>query len=349
MVSGRGQIRGRQRLHALLTPKAIIGSMFGLIVLALLLFLSDARKVWELIEHFPPLLLPLIVALFVGREVFRSLQWDLFLHAIGIKATRRQAFLTLTGGDAAQVLPGGLYFQDVLAMRTFGVSFSQTLGATLLILWLEVTVCCLTLAILGLPDALLLRPVMALCGIGSVLMLLLLRSGISEQLQKRLHRWEGYGRQRWPGRPGQLLSKLLGGMERVLGSLKRLARPKVLLLGLALGAVYITLTTFALYLICVGFGLSSTITPGATAAIYSLSLVVVVLNPLPTDLGIAEGSGVGGLLLFGVSAADGLAIMLIFRVLLMVTEEGVAALAFLFSRKEVRHLFRSTKNHNEQG
>jgi len=68
-------------------------------------------------------------------------------------------------------------------------------------------------------------------------------------------------------------------------------------------------------------------------------LAVVDVNPLPSDLGVSELSGVGGFLAFHVSAAAGLAAMLTFRILLLVGEELVAAAAFLILRKETRRLF----------
>jgi uncharacterized protein (TIRG00374 family) len=343
MLSYKRQARGRRGLRALLSPKAIISAVIGLIVLALLLGFSDAREVFRIMRGFPPLLIPVIFALFVGREVFRFLQWGLFLNAIGIKATRKQAFLTLMGGDAAQVVPGGLYFQDVLAMREFDVSFSQVLGATLLIIWLETMVCFFALAILGLPGTPLLSPIMAVCGVGSLVAMLGLRSRVPERLQGWLHRREEAARQRWQGYPGQLICKLLGGIDEVVGSLRSLARPWVLFVGLVLSVAYITLTIFGFYLICVGLGLSATISPGDVAAIYSLTLVAVVINPSPIDIGVAELAGVGSFLLFGAPAAAGLAAMLTLRVLMTMTEEVMAALAFLFSRKEVQRLFRSQK------
>src|SRR5262249_5706062 len=77
-------------------------------------------------------------------------------------------FLTLAEGDAAQILPGGLYFQDLLISRELETGLGAPLGATTLTIWMEVTVSMLALALLGLPGIPLLRPVMALRGVGSL-------------------------------------------------------------------------------------------------------------------------------------------------------------------------------------
>src|SRR5215469_8634314 len=114
MLGQKVRARGKDRLHALLNPKVLIGTILGAIVLATLLSLSDIQTVWQIIQGFPLLFIPLLFAMIIGREMLRSGQWRIFLNAIGIHATRREAFLTLAGGDAAQILPAGLYFQDLL-------------------------------------------------------------------------------------------------------------------------------------------------------------------------------------------------------------------------------------------
>jgi hypothetical protein len=189
MVSYKRHARGKQRfrVRALFKPKMVIGVLIGLILLAVLLTFSNADQVVQDIARFPPLLLPLILALFVGRELFRSSEWRIFLNAIGLHASRRAAFLTLTGGDAASILPGGLYVQDVLVRRELHTGMSEPLAATSLMLWMELTVSMAFLAILGVPGAAWVRPAMAAGAVGSVLILLLGRTNVLVAVQ----RWNG--------------------------------------------------------------------------------------------------------------------------------------------------------------
>ncbi len=337
MLGQKVRVRGRARLRALLNPKVLIGTILGAVVLATLLSLSDIGTVWHIIEGFPPIILPMLFALIVGREMLRAVQWRIFLNAIGIHATRREAFLTLAGGDAAQVLPAGLYFQDLLISRELNTGVSAPLAATTLMIWMEVTIAMLALAILGLPGVPLLRPIMAVCGVGSLLILLLAHTRLLNGVRSFFCFCEGPLAHIKLGKFGR---KLVTGMDTFIGSFAGLSHPKVLLSGLALCTAYMTLTIFGFWMVCQGLSITQ-VGPAEATAIYSLVLAVVDVNPLPSDLGVSELSGVGGFLAFHVNADAGLAAMLTFRILLLISEELVAAAAFLMFREETRRLFSS--------
>ncbi len=336
MLGQKVRARGKDRLRALLNPKVLIGTILGAVVLATLLSFSDIETVWHIIEGFPPVIIPILFALVVGRESLRAVQWRIFLNAIGIHATRREAFLTLAGGDAAQVLPGGLYFQDLLISRELHVGVSAPLAATTLMIWMEVTMAMLALGVLGLPGLPALRPVMLFCGVGSLLVLLLAHTRLLNGVRRLFCFCEGpLGKVKL----GKFGRKLVAGMDNFLASFAGLSHPKVLLSGLVLCAAYMGLTITGFWMVCVGLGISQVGIAQATA-IYSLVLAVVDINPLPSDLGVSELSGVGGFLAFHVAAAAGLAAMLTFRILLLIGEELVAAAAFLVFHEETRRIFR---------
>jgi uncharacterized protein (TIRG00374 family) len=332
MIGHKVRMRGKQRLRAILSPKTLITTILGVIVLATLLSFSDIGKVWHIIEGFPPLIVPALFALVVVREILRSTEWRIFLNAIGIHASRREAFLTLAGGDAAQVIPGGLYFQDLLVSRELGASVTQPLAATTVMVWLEVTMAMLALGIFGLPSIPELRPIMAFCGAGSVITLLAVPVRLLERVRTVLCRWEA--------RLGTIGRKLVDELDDFIGAFEGLAQRKVMLSGLVLCATYMMLTNLGFYLVCAGLGLPG-IGPAQATAVYSLVLAVVIINPLPSDLGVSELSGVGGFLAFHVNPSDGLAAMLTFRILLLLSEEVVAGAAFLLFRRETLRLFRS--------
>jgi uncharacterized membrane protein YbhN (UPF0104 family) len=332
MFDQKGHARGWQRLRALFHPRVLIATVLGAVILATLLSLSGSGEVWQRITSFPLYLIAILFGLVVGRAVLRSAQWRLFLKAIGIRATRREAFLTLAGGDAAQVLPGGLYFQDVLISRQLNTGVSAPLAATTLMIWMEITVAMLALAALGIPGFPMIRPIMAFCGVGSLGVMLLAHTRLLRTVRCVLCRREK--------RLGRFGSRMVRGMDTFIGSFEGLSHPKVLLGGLTLCAAYMALTIAGFYLVCDGLGISA-IGPAEAAAIYSVVLALIDANPLPSDLGLSELSGVGGFLAFGVDAAAGLAAMLTFRVLLLVGEELVAGAAFALFRQETRRLFRA--------
>jgi len=333
MLSYKTRKRGLHRLRSIFSPKVLIATILGAVILATVLSLSDISAVWHIMEGFPPHVIPILFALVVGREILRSIQWRIFLNAIGIHASRREAFLTLAGGDAAQILPAGLFFQDLLVSRELNTSVSEPLAATTLMIWMEVTVAMLALAILGLPGIPALQPIMAFCGIGSLVVLLLAHTHALNLVLNLVRRFEGKFRR---GR------KLVQGLESFVGSFAPLSHPKVLLSGLVLCAAYMTLTIYGFYLVCVYLNIPGIGVPEA-AAIYSLVLAIVDVNPLPSDLGVSELSGVGGFLAFHVPASAGLAAMLTFRITLLLSEELVAVGAFLIFHEETKRLFRPKK------
>lgn len=338
MLSYKTRKRGKRRLQSLLNFRTFIATILGVIVLATLLSFSDIEKVWQIMRGFPIYGIGVLFGLFVGRELLRSAQWRVFLNAVGIHASRREAFLSLAGGDAAQILPGGLYFQDLLISRELNVGISEPLAATTLMIWLEITISMLALALFGLPGIPALRLVMAVCGLGSLAVLFLAHTRALQPVLNLVRRLQNKGSER----QRKLFGKLLVGLEHFIGSFGTLTHPKVLLTGLAFCASYMTLTYYGFYLVCIYLGVD-TIGPAQATAIYSLVLAVVDINPLPSDLGVSELTGVGGFLAFHISASDGLAVMLTFRILLLLCEELVAVFAFLVFHEETRRLFRANR------
>jgi len=282
-------VRGKQRIRSLLTPKTLIATILGAVLLVTLLSFADIDRVWHLIQGFPLLLIAVLFMLVVGREVLRSAEWRILLEAIGIHASRRAAFLTLSGGDAAQVLPGGLYFQDLLVSREFGGSVSKPLAATMVMVWMEMTMAMLALGTVGLPGVPELRSVMLVCGVGSLATLLAVRPRMLKWVRQRTARAQvGHG-----GIAGRVLVEL----DHFTGALAELAHPKVIGSGLAFCAAYMALTFYGFYLVCAGLHLSH-IGFADAVAVYSLVLAIVIVNPLPSDLGVSEASGVGASRLF---------------------------------------------------
>src|SRR5438067_9603902 len=138
-------------LKRLLSPRAIVGMVCGAIALALLLSFADIRQVGASFEHFPPILIPVIFGLILAREVVRIVEWGYLLGALGQKPLLRHSVLTLLGGDASQILPAGVYFQNYLLQQTEGTAISTSLAATLAMQLLEAAVSLIGLAAIGVP------------------------------------------------------------------------------------------------------------------------------------------------------------------------------------------------------
>src|SRR5437016_3860551 len=121
--------------------------VLGGIALALLLEFADIRKVGEAFEHFPPILIPVIFGLVVAREAVRVLEWHYLLHVLGHRTLWRHSLLTLLGGDASQILPAGVYFQNYLLRQAEGTSIATSLPATLAMQLLEAALSLMVLCV----------------------------------------------------------------------------------------------------------------------------------------------------------------------------------------------------------
>jgi uncharacterized protein (TIRG00374 family) len=343
MFGNKVRERGWKRVRTLLKPKVLIPTIVGAIALAALLSLSDVRKVWHIIEGYNVVLIPALFALFVVREFLRTVVWRYFLRAIGIKASNPQAALTLTGGDAAQVLPAGIYVQDLLVSQDLETKVSEPLAVTTLMIWMELSLSMITLAIVGLPAVPWFRWIMVVCGIGSLVIMLVGRTKLLHWVEGRVRGWQerlGDRADNWKGRIGQ---KLVDGLGTFIETFEPLSQPKVLATGLAITGVYMFVTMYAFYLVNLGLGISQ-IGLGPSAAIYALILMITNGNPLPTDLGVSELSGIGGFLAFGVNRETGLAAMLTFRMASVLFEELIAAVVFLTFRDEVKKILRRIRS-----
>jgi len=134
---------------------------------------------------------------------------------------------------------------------------------------------------------------------------------------------------------GHYRKELIDASGIFVSSLKALLAPKSLAVGFVLGIIYLLAAALALYFISQG------ITPGSEGAleatsVYAVSVIASLLCPVPFDIGISEGSRLVAFVTFGTSKEEGLAAMLILRVLSMLTDFVFAAIIALWLRTELR-------------
>ena len=312
-------------LKRLLDPKAITGMICGGIALALLLSFADIRKVGAAFQHFPPILIPIIFGLILAREAVRVVEWQYLLGVLGPRPLFRHSLLTLLGGDASQIFPAGVYFQNYLLQQAEGTAFATSLAATLAMQLLEAAVALVTLGAIGVPGWAWLRPVVLVVTTGyAVFLTLISRPAVVAWLEQKAK-----GR-RYGGWALDQLAHFLAGLECLM-------KPGVMLRAGALTVCYLVFTVAAFYVTVQAFGLPN-VGPAAAVAVYCFVLTLIILVPLPSDLGLSEGSGVTILLAYGVPLAQGLTIMLIIRFAVLLFTELIAGCTLLLFRGEVRHI-----------
>lgn len=320
----------------MLSPRIVIGVVCSAVALALLLSFADLRKVALAFEHFPPVLVPVIFGLIAAREVIRVTEWHYLLHVLGFRPLWRHSLLALMGGDASQILPAGVYFQNYLLQQAEGTSFSTSLAATLGMQLLEAAVALIAVCVIGVPGWTWLRPTAIVVMAGYAAFLILIsRPQVVGWLEHRA------GRKRYGAWMLDQLGHFLEGLEGLMV-------PGVIVRAALFTAAYLAFTVASFYVIVQAYGLPYVRLPQA-AAIYCFVLAIIILVPLPSDLGISEASGVGIMLAFGVPLAQGLTIMLISRFAALFFTEVLAGGALLVFRGELRHLTHSGRLPGEPG
>jgi uncharacterized protein (TIRG00374 family) len=131
---------------------------------------------------------------------------------------------------------------------------------------------------------------------------------------------------------------IAGQIKGFLKNMKEFGKqPHVVALAVVLTGLYMAFTIATLYVITLAYHVRNV--DGLSAAvIYCFTLVVVVLNPLPSDWGISEGMGTAMFVAFGVQPAVGLTMMLILRFTIIFSTmvmTGVTAAIFRQDVKEV--------------
>ncbi|MBV9120823.1 MAG: flippase-like domain-containing protein [Chloroflexi bacterium] len=305
----------------------VIGAFCGAVAIALLLSFADIRKVAQAFQSFPPVLLPVMCGLVLAREFIRVGEWHYLLHALHFRPKWRHSMLALVGGDASQILPAGVYFQNYLLQQTEGTSFATSLPATLGMQLLEAAVALVVVCVIGVPGWGWLRPVALIVMAGYAAFLVLVsRPAVAAWLERRAN--QRYG--------GWLMAQL----GRFLEGLELLLTPGVILKAALLTAAYLAFTVALFYVVLQAYGLPN-INLTAAAAIYCFVLTLVILVPLPSDLGLSEGGGVTVLLAFGVPLAQGVTIMLISRFATLFFTEVLAGVCLALYRGELQQMLRA--------
>lgn len=313
-------------LARLKDPKTLGGVLLGAIALALLLSFSDIRQVGEAFARFPPLLVPVIFGLIVAREAVRTLEWHFLLHPLRVHASWRHTTEALLAGDAAQILPAGIFLQNYVLRQTEQADVTRTLAATVVMQFLEAGVGLIVLVAVPVPGWWWLR-ILAIAILAGWLtfLALLTRKPVLRWIENRgaSHKFSGW---------------LAQQVQGFLNNVKGLGRNwHVVATAVPLTALYTAFTIATLYVITRGYDVHN-VSGLSVAVIYCFSLVIIVLNPLPSDWGISEGTGTAVFLAFGVKPAVGLTMMLILRFAVIFSTMVLTGITAAIFREDVKEV-----------
>ncbi len=287
-------------LKTLTQPKILIPVLLSAALLAFVLTVSDAAAVMGQIRGIPLPVMALSLALAILYLALKGFLWHYLMGVIHISIGWKQLALAFVVGEMAVSLPAGIYAQNYLLRRIAGADFSRSSAATSALLVGEAAISMVVLAIFGIPGWDWLRPAVAgLFAAAAVVVAVLFRVRPVQKLADRLLR---FGPLRTVG--PEFLEMF--DAARLFFSIR------VALRSVPTIALYLVALVTAFHLVAHGVGVA-TLTFVQAVTVYLFALVVVLISPISSHLGVVEAGGLGAMHAWGYSSTQGIAALLGFR------------------------------------
>lgn len=302
----------------------VLTSLFALALLALVSYIASARssgaELWRILQGT----WLLVLALTFPYLAARALVWQELLQQLGIKVPWRQMAVSFAGGEITKTLPAGVYVQNYLLARLvhFG-SFSvvRSSMATTAMLGLEAAIALPLALIFGVPH----QPWIfwTIIGIVAAWVCILILSWLLVHPVGR----------RYEEKLPPIVRTARELVEEFLDAGRELIAWKTLR-ALVPTALYMSIYAIELYAILLAAGIHN-ISFADTLGIYALTVLAVILIPIPTEIGLTEITGLGALAAYGVPRSTAAIVMLSLRILATGMTILVAAAVIFFLRGEL--------------
>jgi uncharacterized membrane protein YbhN (UPF0104 family) len=284
----------KQKIKLIFDPEVLIPTLLSAALLAFLLTFANSGEVLGEIATgvaSPASLIPAIFLVLVYL-VAKLVQWKIYLARLQLRPGWKELLVPYAGGEIGNSLPLGVYIENYLLKGELGSGIGRSAAATTWMLITEIIICLLALLVIGVPGWPWVRPVAAGLIVGMLLVGLFFFK--TQIVRKWMRGWEP--RRRW-------LRSVRDGTRQFLEGSGELFSWHTFVYGLPLTAIY--LGAYATVLYVVGNVLiAPTGHPWSwrqAAAAYAFSLVIVLLAPVLPHLGTVEASGLGVLLMYGIS------------------------------------------------
>jgi uncharacterized membrane protein YbhN (UPF0104 family) len=292
------------RVHHAVDPSILLPLVIALGLLAYVSYLGAAphggAQLWSIVQQ-TWLLVVILIALYLAA---RLLVWYTLLSQLGIAVPWRQVTVAFAAGEITKSLPAGVYLQNYLLGRLSRLgrpSVVRSTVATTAMLGLESLLAVPLALLIGLPGAPWARVTLLGIVLGWIALVLLAWLFVR------------YRATRMPPRAAAWRWRLVLLTEEFLAASRELLAPRTAQ-ALAPTALYMLLYAIVLYAILQAAGVH-TVSFGDTLGLYAVLVLVVILVPIPTELGITEFTGLGALLAYGIPGSTAAIVMLSFRVL----------------------------------
>jgi len=287
---------------ALLKPKVILPVLLAAALLVFAFSLGDIHDVIGRVGKLPVQVLLLSLAAAACYLACKAVQLKLMLTQIGVRIPAGPFWLAFAVGELTVTLPLGLFSQNWVLSASRRIHIGRSSAATVMMLLAEIAVVFLFLAVVGIPG----WPDVHWTAVGVLGFFALLLTGavlFGEKAHPHLSKLP----HAWMGKSARTALEMLGG-------LRKLSTPVMLVISIVLAAVYLGALTFAFWI--VGRGMHVHHLAYLTAAtIYIFSLAIVLVGAgLFSQIGTVELLGMLAARAWGLDYTDGLAMMLGFRI-----------------------------------
>lgn len=312
---------GRRGWTRHLRPAIVVPVLLAAALLAFALSIVDRGQVLRDILGIPLDIAASTFGLAVAYFAVKCFQLNLLLRGLAIYPDWRQLVAAFSVGEMTLTIPSGVYIQNYVLKYIQGAAFARSSAATTAVLVVETVLVLVTLAVVPVPDWAWLRPtvvgMLAAAGLGGTV-LYRHRSG-----RRALRRWLDRGP---VGR----------GIIEMIEGLGALCTTRLIIWSTLLSVVYLAVLVCAFVLVGRGVGMAGLTVPQALT-IYFFSLgVILMLGGILSQLGVMEVAGLGAALAWGYSSTQGLAMLLGFRIVWVLSIWLISGVMIVFLRKQFR-------------
>jgi uncharacterized membrane protein YbhN (UPF0104 family) len=285
-------------------PSIVVTLVISLGMVGYVAYLASARQSSEIILTIVQRTwLPVLILIFPYLAA-RLLVWYELLCQLGIVVPRRQLVVAFAAGEATKALPAGVYLQNYLLSKLSHLnrhSVVRSTTATTAMLGLESAVAVPVAVIVGIPREPWVRFTILGIVVAWIVVLFLAWLLVRYRARHMSPRTAA-----WRRRLIQIIDEFLtAGGELISIRTVRTIVPT---------AVYMLIYVLILYAVIQAAG-AHQITFVDAMSIYAITVLAVIMVPIPTEIGITEFTGLGALLAYGLPSATAAAVMVSFRIL----------------------------------
>ena len=325
--SGRTQRQGngvvsliRQHAHVRVVLPAMVATGLTAYVISIAVAPKSAGQLWQIVKST----WWLILLLTPPYLAIRAMVWRSLLKELNIEIPWRPLIASFAAGEMTKALPAGVYVENYLLAKVAhfrGYAVARSSMATTATLGLESIVAVPILLAIGIPGSPWIR--WAVLAIIAAWMVVLL--AVWMFVRYRAHVVTDKSPQ-WQQQGIQFARAFLqAGADLISWQTVALVIPT---------ALYMLIYVIDLYAILRALGIRR-LDFVDVMSLYSFVVLVVILIPIPTELGLTDFSGLSGLVAFGVASAPAAIVMLALRALVTGATIAFAGTLLFLLRSEL--------------